>query len=120
LPVPVLDTVDQRRRDLLAAVDELRITGGHPQQSRSGRAQRVGQQRLQMIVDAKAVGIGHDLVHADSLSKTHGHQILGKHNAAAKRRQPDEFLLEVLRPPQRQTGSLLDDEGRIPVFWPPA
>jgi hypothetical protein len=76
----------------------------------------VGQQRLQMIIDAEAVGIGYDLVHAHRLGKTHSHQILGKHDAAAQRRQPDEFLLEILRPPQRQAGPLLDHEGRIQYF----
>ena len=54
LAVAVLDAVHQRGADLLAAIGELRIARDHAEQRSLIGAQRIGQQRRQLVIDSKA------------------------------------------------------------------
>ena len=63
----ILDAVDERGADLLSAVDEFRVAGREPDQRRLIGTQRVGEIGRQMVIDAEALRIGRDLLHADLL-----------------------------------------------------
>ncbi len=111
--VPVLDAVDQRRRDALAAVGQLGIGGHHAQNGGLRRAERHGQRFLQVVDDAETLGRAGDLVHADLLGQPHGHQVARLLDPQAQRRGAVEAVRIVGRLPLTQFFALIDGDRRV-------
>ncbi len=64
LAVAILDTVDQRRLDLLAAIGEHGIGRNHAHDRGFTGAQRHGEERVHLVIDAETLGIFGNEVHA--------------------------------------------------------
>ena len=60
-----------------------------------------------MVVDARSFGKGGNLVHADVLRQTNGHQVAGFFNSLAQRHQPVKLFGIVFRFPAFLSGSLV-------------
>ena len=97
--VAVLDAVDQRRDHAPAAVVEHRIGGDHAQHRRLAGAERVGQIRRQLVIDAEALGIFGDQRHADVLRQPHRHHVTRLLEAEAQRRRAEELAAVIFRLP---------------------
>ncbi len=111
--VAVLDPVDQRGRDLLAAVHDGGVGGHHAHERGLPRADRHGELAGQVIHDPEPLGVGGDLLHADRLGQAHGHEVAGLLDAEAHRARPVELVRVVGRLPLALPRALLDHEGRI-------
>ena len=99
LAVAVLDAVDHRRLDLLAAIGEHRIGRNHPQHRGFAGAERHGKHRQHLVVDAEALGIFGNEVHAHVVGKPHRHQVARLLDAEAQRRGAGRTAAVVFRPP---------------------
>ncbi len=75
LAAAILHAVDKGRRDLLAAIDQLRIGGGEAQQRGFPGTEGHGQRRHQIIGNAETAGIIHHRLHPDGAGEPHGHQV---------------------------------------------
>ena len=99
LAVAVLHPVDQRRLDLEPAVGDLGIGGDHLVERRLAGAERIGEQPRHVVVDAEALAVARDRVHADVLGDAHGHQVARLLEAGADRRRAVVGAARVLRRP---------------------
>jgi hypothetical protein len=71
----VLDAVDQRRLHAPAAIGDHRIGGDHPHHGGLAGAEREGQIRRQVVIDAEPLGVFGDQRHADVAREAHGHLV---------------------------------------------
>src|SRR3546814_16072941 len=101
--VAVLYTVDQGRRDLLAAVDQHGIGGGETQQRRLVRPERHGKCARQMVRDVEALGVGRHRVHPDRLRQSDGPEVARLFDADAHRARTVETVL-IARSEERRVG----------------
>ena len=108
LAVAVLHPVDQRRLDPQPAVGEHRVGRDHVVERRLAGAERIGEQLRHVVVDAEALGVLADDVHADVLGDAHRHQVARLLEPGADRRRAVELLVGVLRPPDAGAGRHLD------------
>jgi len=104
--VAVLNAVDHRRLDLLAAVGEHGVGGGQAQQSRLTGAQRHGENAGEPPVDAHALGQRGELLDSHVLSQSHRHDVARLLDAAPQRRRTVELLGVVLGLPDPVCGSM--------------
>ena len=71
----VLHPVDKRWFHPLSAIGKHRIGRHHFVKRGFFRAQRVGQERVHIIIDPKPFGVIGDSFHADFPGQTNGHQV---------------------------------------------
>ncbi len=113
LAAPVLNAIDQSRRNVQAAIVEHGIRRGQSQHRRFARAQRHGQERRHIVHDIEPLGIIDDGRHPDILGQPHRHDVARFFDAEAKRTGAVEFALVVLRLPLAEAIALIDHDGRI-------
>jgi hypothetical protein len=92
----VLHAVNQRRFHPLAAIGKHRIGGDHLVKRGFLRAQGIGQERVQMVIDAEFLGIFRHQFHADFLRDPDRHQVARLFDPGAHRRRAIEFVRRIL------------------------
>ena len=113
MAVAILNAVDQRRLDALAAVREHRIGRDHAHHGGLARAERERQIGRQIVIDAEALGVFGDQRHADVLRKPHRHHVARMLDAEAQRLRPVELVRIVFRLPDAAARALIDLDRRI-------
>ena len=113
LPLPVLNTLNQIRRNFFAAVDHDTIGRCHIDKLGFTGAERHRQKLRQIVVNPHFFGVFGNLVHADVLRQTNSHQVAGFFNSLTQRQQPVEFFGIVGRLPNRLSGALIQHKRRI-------
>ena len=95
----VLDAIDQRGRQLLAAVVDLGVGVGQAKDRGFAGAQSHRQDRLEIVDDPQALGHFDHFGHANRLRDPDGHQIARLLQADPQRRGAEEIEVEVGRLP---------------------
>ena len=109
----VLDAVDQRRLDPLAAIGQHRIGGGHAHQRRLAGAERHREIGRQIVIDAEALGVFGDQRHADVAGEAHGHLVDRMFDAIAQRVRTARLAFEIFRTPDAKARPLVDFDRRV-------
>ena len=81
----MLHAIDQRRLDLEPAVRQLGVGRHHLVERRLARPEGIAEQMRHVVVDAEALAIGGDGVHAHVLGDAHRHQVARLFKAPAHR-----------------------------------
>ena len=109
----VLNAVDISRPHLSSAICQHGVSGGHAEQRRLAGAECHGEHRRQFVVDSEAARVFTDERHAHVLRETHRHEVARMLDADTQRRRTVELPAVILRPPNIETGTLLDRDRRI-------
>lgn len=106
--VAILDAVDQRRLDLLAAIGDDGIGGDETQNGRFAGAERHCKKRRHLVVDPETFGIFGDDVHPQVVGEPYRHQVTRFLDAETQRRRSGRTAAIVLGPPDLAAGNDLD------------
>ena len=112
LAVPVLDIVDDRRRNRPAVVGQDRVGVYQPFDGRIARAQ-CDREITVILADAELRGIGDDLVHPGLRGGANGHQVARLLDAPAHRLGTGIFAVEIAEAFVAQPRALPNAEGCI-------
>src|SRR5262249_6825906 len=112
--VTILDTIDQRRLYLLAAIRDDAVGADHAQQRGFAGAECHGQDRHQIVVDAETPRIFDNDRHTHVVRQADGHQVARMLDAEAQGRGAGRGSgLVVLRAPLRHASALTDTERTV-------
>ena len=110
----VLDAVDEGRAHLAPAVGDHAVARRQAQKRRLAGAERHGEHRQQVVIDAEAARVLGDERHAEVLGEPHRHLVARLLDAEAQRRGAGRvLLLVVLGLPDVLARSLLDLDRRV-------
>ncbi len=113
LTVPVLSQFDQIGIDPTPAVDEGGVGGRDAIRRRFTGAQRHGQVRRHVVHHAHLFRQVDDVLHADRLGQTHGHDVARQLQAATQALRAVELAAVVLRRPGATAGAAGEADRRI-------
>ena len=111
--ITVLNTVNENRFNLVAAIDQHRISRCQTHQCRLSSPQRHGKHTRHIRGDVEAPRIGGNFIHADFLRHANGHQITAFFHAQPQGRQAIKPARVVFRLPQPLIIALFHHERRI-------